>query len=114
MGPREEGPGLWYPQRASCTGAIVFQARASLKDAGVLEGRPRCSLFWGSCLYASLEITQLLGTGWARVNMLRSTDVTYGLSQGHTGEMHFFNQHPGALAPGSAQFWAGLDPGYEA
>lgn len=111
--PREEGPGLWYPQRASCTGA-VFQARANLKAAGVLERRPRCSLFWGSCLYASLEITQLLGTGWARVNTLSSTDVTYGLSQGHTGETCIFNQHLGALAPGSAQFWGGLDPGYEA
>ena len=40
--------------------------------------------------------------------------MTYCLGQGHTGERHTFNQRPGALTPGGAQFWGGLDLGCEA
>lgn len=115
--PYLEWKGLCEAQRRGAwtlvpTEGLLYRSRLSRPEPTQgcrgAERRPRCSLFWGSCLYASLEITQLLGTGWARVNMLSSTDVTYGLSQGHTGETCIFNQHLGALAPGSAQFWGGL------
>lgn len=107
-----EGPGLWYPQRASCTGA-VFQARANLKAAGVLERRPRCSLFWGSsCLYASLEITQLLGNGWARVNTLSSTDVTPRPEPGpHRWDDVHLQPAPGCLVQAVPSSWGGPRPG---